>query len=97
MITKFPLSSLKAPYIIYIEVLAHDVEEDLELQEQYHENLLADHYRSMGENDPHLNCHTDTTTTTSLDRVKLEESLSAAFDCGYSPESSEYDLSLIHI
>ena len=72
-------------------MLAHDVEEDLELQEQYHENLLADHYRSMGENDPHLNCNTDTTTTTSLDRVKLEESLSAAFDCGYSPESSEYD------
>lgn len=39
----------QAPYIIYIEVLAHDVEEELELQEQYHENLLADHYRSMAD------------------------------------------------
>ena len=91
-------TDLQAPYIIYIEVLAHDVEEDLELQEQYHENLLADHYRSMSENDPHLNGHADTTPTTSLDRVKLEEGLSAAFDCGYSPESSEYDgtLSVCH-
>ena len=73
----------QAPYIIYIEVLAHDVEEDLELQEQYHENLLADHYRSMNGND-------DTVLSTPFDRTKFEEGL-GSFECGYSPESSEYD------
>lgn len=74
-------------------MLAHNAEEDQELQEQYHENLLADHYRSMGQNDPSLCNATPTATTTSsspLDRAKLEESLGAAFECGYSPESSEY-------
>ncbi|XP_066910261.1 phosphatidylinositol 4-kinase beta-like isoform X2 [Clytia hemisphaerica] len=76
-------SKEKAPYIIYIEVLAHDVEEDLELQEQYHENLLADHYRSMNGND-------DTVLSTPFDRTKFEDGL-GSFDCGYSPESSEYD------
>lgn len=73
-------SKEKAPYIIYIEVLAHDVDEDQELQEQYHENLLADHYRSISENTP--------TLSTPLDSTRSEE---IAFDCGYSPESSEYD------
>ena len=38
--------------MIYVEVLAHDMKEEQELQEQCHENLLADHYRAISETLP---------------------------------------------
>lgn len=74
----------KAPYIIYIEVLAHDVTEEQQLQAQCHENLLADHDSFMTENlFPQLLQHNGS-----------DDNL-PAFDLNNfgpsSPESSEYE------
>jgi len=68
----------KAPYIIYIEVLAHDVNESIQQQEECHEKLLADHYKLQS----------------NLYDASSPVDAAAQFDLcsiGTSPESSEYE------
>nr|XP_047134626.1 phosphatidylinositol 4-kinase beta [Hydra vulgaris] len=67
----------KAPYIIYIEVLAKDLDEDLQIQAQCHEKLLADHYRLNALNEQQY-------PSSDMDGLDLHLS-------NVSPESSESD------